>query len=319
MKPIAIAFSDLHVNLWKKHSIKGSRTILIWGILKKIAKRAQKLGIPVLHSGDLFHNPKSIENGLLRDFIFTYSDTFEKYGVNFYSISGNHDMSEKNTPEYKSPSYIDSFDKVFPTFKSLDFSSDWLGPQVKVHGIPYINGNVGFNKEVKHIIKSLIPNTFNILMIHTDLPQATDAFGHEIKEVQNINIKLFQAFDLVINGHIHKPQKLYKNAYILGSPYQQTRSEKGTELGYWLIYANHKPKFVPLNLPKFIDIEEGKEIPDDGNFYTIIPKPRETFISGKKYDAKIDRIKLAKKYIKHTEVKEFEKAKALIKILNSIP
>lgn len=297
--------------------MKGSRILILWHIMEIISDMANTLSVPTLFLGDLIHNPKYIENGLLQGVIHTYKNSFEKKNVDFYAISGNHDLAEKNTKENRSVSYITTLSEIFKTFKDLDFNSDWLAPGIKIHGIPYLNGNIGFNQELRAIKKSLLPNTFNILMIHTDLPQAKNAFGHKIDEVEGINTKLFRYFDLVLDGHIHNPQKLYKNTYILGPPYQQTRSEKGTELGYWLIYKEKEPKFVPLNFPKFIDIEEGKEVPNDGNFYTVIPKPRPEFKAGKKYDAKIDRVKLGKRYLKHTGVKDSKKEKALIKILNS--
>lgn len=318
MVPIAIAFSDFHINAWKKFSFRGSRTQLLWRIMSEISNAAIKHKVPILFPGDLFHNPKYLENAILQEFVFNYSELIEDRGIQFYAISGNHDMSEKNSKASQSSSYIRTFSQLFKTFHNMDFNM--VGPYpmgFTLSGVPYINGNKGFNKAVKDHIKNLDSEAYNILMIHTDLPQATDTFGHEIKEAEGIKTKYFKHFSLVIDGHIHKPQKISKNTYILGSPYQQTRSEKGLELGYWEIYRDAKPKLIPISTPKFIDIPEGEPIPDDGNYYTVIPKPKADIKIRKGFNNKTDKVKIAKRYLKHTKEKDKQKKKALIKILNS--
>lgn len=312
MEILALAFSDLHLHRWKAHSEKDSRMYASLGILKTVRKKALELKVPLLFTGDLVHNEKAIENKLLAGLAMVLQED----GTLMYGISGNHDMSEKNTIDHISPSYVQTLSNIFPrAIYCLDKKCVELG-KIKLFGIPFYNGNIGFRKEIRRFIREINPGSFNILMLHTDLPGATDAFGHIIDEVENIKTKYFKHFDLVIDGHIHKPQRFSKNTWILGAPYQQTRSEKGLDLGYWEIYRDHKPKLVKLDLPKFIDIEEGEDIPEDGNFYTVVPKPRE-FVTGKKFDAKLDRVKLAKKYLKHTEVKEKHYRKALLKILNT--
>lgn len=316
MDPIALAFSDLHLHRWKAFNKKDSRLDWTLTILDTIMQQARIKKVPILFTGDLIHNEKAIDNKILLKLGEKFGAGSNPFPSGIYSISGNHDMSEKNTFEHRSPSYITSMALLFPRFfYDMDFYAREVG-ELKLFGIPYINGNVGFKKILKGFIKQINPKKYNILMLHTDLPGATDAFGHVIDEVENIKLKYFKHFDLVLDGHIHKPQRVFKNTFILGSPYQQTRSEKGLDLGYWEIYKDRKPKKILLNLPQFIDVEEGDEVPDDGNFYTVIPKPRE-FVTGKKFDAKLDRVKLAKKYLNHTGIKNEEQRSALIKILNA--
>jgi DNA repair exonuclease SbcCD nuclease subunit len=322
MKPIAIAFSDFHAFLWKKFNKGGSRTALLWKILKEVSDAAKKYNVPVLFPGDMFHNPKYLENALLREFVINYLELFEERLVHLYGISGNHDMSERNNYVQRSVSYGQTFSKVFKTYHDMDFQG-WkllnLGNDFMLYGVPYINGNVGFNKYLKSIIKNLNKKEFNVLMVHTDLPGATDIYNRKIDEHEGVDSKLFKHFNLVLDGHIHKPQRIGKNAYILGSPYQQTRSEKGLELGYWKIYRDRKPKFVAIDSPKFIDIPEGEPVPEDGNFYTVIKKPKENLGKiSKNFHNRLDRSKLGKNYLNHIKELDKTKRKILLKTLNSV-
>ncbi len=314
MKLVALAFSDLHLHRWKAFSKDDSRMKAALDIIWRLRMMAQEREVPLLFTGDLIHNEKAIDNKVLSYLSVMLSPQLTNTII--WAISGNHDMSEKNTVDHGSPSYISSLENLAPhAIQCLDFKVKEFS-DIRVFGIPYLTGNKGLIKTLKGYIPQAKDDRYNILMLHTDLPGATDAFGHVIDEVENMRTKYFKHFDLVIDGHIHKPQKFSKNTYILGAPYQQTRSEKGLDLGYWEIYSDAKPKKIKLGLPKFIDIEEGQPIPEDGHFYTVIPKPRELF-QGAKFDAKLDRVKLAKKYLEHTEVKEKHFKKALIKVLNS--
>ena len=85
--------------------------------------------------------------------------------------------------------------------------------------IPYIDHNVGLSEYLKNI--KLDKDADNILMLHTDYPGAKDTDGREIDSVENLNLNVLNRFDLIICGHIHKPQRLSKKVYMIGAPYNK--------------------------------------------------------------------------------------------------
>src|SRR5690606_16199221 len=249
---------------------------------------------------------------------------FQEADIPFYAISGNHDMCEKNTFVQRSPTYLDGFTVINP-FKWLDFNS-LDTPNFKVHGIPYLNDNEGFIKALKERKKYLAKDKPNILLLHTDFPGAQEPDGRVVDSSEFIPLKMGKffkkfGFDLVLSGHIHKPQKLASNVYMLGAPYQQRTSDKNTDMGFWYVMQDLSMKFIPCNyMPKFIEIPEGSPKPDTFNLYIEIPKETEDQKDVKKlvFSNKTTTDKLAKKYLKVKGIKDKDKEKALIKALNKI-
>lgn len=327
-KIAALAFADLHANDWKISYSKnnnGLKTSL--EPLRIIGKRAKELNVPVLFAGDLIHKPKVIDNEVLMELASYLKAYF--YGVTFLAISGNHDQSKKNTSESTSPSYIRSLDILLRdspniTFRCIDNTTDdfpfGIGKRgLSVAGIPYYTHNNGFDKVLSKLKKHdpEYGDSLRILLIHRDLPGATNAFGHEIGEsnkIENLR-KYFKPFDLVLCGHIHKPQRLAGNVIMMGSPYQQNSGDMGLEMGYWEIYDDGTAKMVPLDLPKFKPLPKGMEPPDDYHYY--VPqanKANKASIVTGEFNNKVSRASIAKSYIKAKKIKSKSKKKALIKV-----
>lgn len=155
-------------------------------------------------------------------------------------------------------------------------------------------------------------------MLHTDYPGAKDCDGRIVDSVENLNLNILNRFDLVICGHIHKPQRLSKKVYMIGAPLQQRRTDKNTKLGYWKIYEDLSMKFVELKgFPKFIDVESEEDIKDDGNYYTVVPKQKtsEQVSTNHKITKQLTKTKLAKRYLKEKGIKDEKKQNLLIRTL----
>lgn len=309
---IALTFSDLHLHEWSefnKGNIRVDQALTVIQILERSAKRK---GVPLLFPGDLIHNPKFISNGLL-SIVLPF---FAGMEVDLYGIDGNHDQSEQNTKEHISPSYFETFSKVFPKMHSVNFRTIETEKFI-IHGIPYLTHNIGFEEAVKDI--KIIKGKPNILMIHTDLHNAADTNGRKIGSVTNIpnNMdKFFKKFTLVISGHIHKPQKLGSNIIMVGAPNQQRRTDRGSELGYWHIYSDGSTKFIPFKgiFPEF-KISE----PDGFNFCDKPKAKRVTKETTKviEFNSSNSRTKLAKSYCKENSIKDKKKIEALKKYLTN--
>jgi len=315
-KPIAIVFSDIHLNLW---NYKTERRIDDGkSLIKNIYTKAKLFKIPVLFTGDLIHKEKQISNKLLSILLPLFNRIWDKSKVETYAISGNHDQCEESTLNHISPSYINTFSKVFKNLNCIDHKSVKCNGMM-LHGIPYLTHDLNIGKAIKNRVKNIDKKLINILLIHTTLDGSLDTDGRGMdSNIESATNKLFKEFDLVITGHIHKPMKISKNIYQIGATNHQRKTDKNSELGYVLLYDDLSVEFVPLDYPKFVQLEYNEKHPDNKHFYYNKEKP----IKKNKHDTNhdfsetTDYTKLAKNYIKEKGINDKAKKKALITILN---
>lgn len=313
-KVIAIAFSDSHLNLWAKFNKDYKRTQDSFRVLFKIKEVCNKYNVPALFCGDLFHKPEVIQKELFTKLIKQF---LKLNGTSFkcYAISGNHDIMEISKVGIQPKSWVYDLDPLFPWLHDLDYGTFRLTPNIQVHGIPYVDHNIGLSTYLKKM--KLEDGYKHILLLHTDYPGAKDTDGRVVDSAENINLNMLNQFDLVLCGHIHKPQRLSKKVYMLGAPIQQRRTDKDCKMGYWLVMYDLSMKFVELKgFPKFIDVETEAEIKDDGNYYTVIPKTQRVEVkSSHKITKQLSKSRLAKRYLKEKGIKDKTKEGLLIKVL----
>ena len=310
---IALAISDLHINLWAKFNENNHRTLNSFRVLSILQKKSKEYSCPILFCGDLFHKAESMDQDLSE---IVYNE-FNKLGCLWvYAISGNHDIkkiSQIGKPPY---SWLYSVEKY--GIEILDYTTRILSgyhKEVEVHGIPYIDNNAGISQYIKNM--KLDSKKKHILLLHTDYPGAKDTDGREVDSVENLNVNLLNKFDLVLCGHIHKPQRLGKKVYMIGAPNQQRRTDKDCKMGYWKIYSDLSMEFVPLKgFPKFKDVESTEDIKDDGNYYTVIPKKSSIPVNNQhKITKQLSKKVLAKKYLKEKGIKDKVKSNLLVEVL----
>jgi DNA repair exonuclease SbcCD nuclease subunit len=171
-------------------------------------------------------------------------------------------------------------------------------------------------------------------VIHTDLHNALSTDGRETGTTENIPTDLhhfFRDFDLVVSGHIHKPQIIVPDhVYMIGAPQQQNRGDKDCQMGYWILYEDRghdqlEMKFVPTDYPKFIELKEHDyiKIPEgsmDANFYIKIPDDEvsEDAKGFASFSSNADRTKIVKRWAKATGETSKLKLKTLKTILNKV-
>ena len=272
--------------------------------------------VPALFCGDLFHKAESVDTDLLREWT-TFNDV--NYNWRMYYINGNHELNHKNDPHNYQLGIPDMLCKSW--MRSLNFGWTFLKPNIIVHGIPYIDNNTGVDAYLKSLIekeKIGSDNTKHILMLHTTYPGARDTDGREIESPNSINPNLLNKFDLVLCGHIHKPQQLSKKVYMIGAPIQQRRTDKDAEMGFWKLYDDLSMKFIPLDgWPKFIDVETEEEVKDDGNYYTVLGKKSSEIINpNHKITKQLSPKSLARKYMRAKGVKNPGIRNKLTQVLN---
>lgn len=310
---IAIAFSDLHLNMWAKFNKDNGRTLDSIKVLRLIKTVCVDLQVPALFCGDFLHKPEVLDQEL-GQLIMKYLNELH---CRVIAISGNHDLNEVNSFDKPKKSWLHFFGRVFHWLDVIDFKATQLDEERKimVYGVPYIDHNIDLCKYLKKI--EFKKGYKNILLLHTDYPGAKDTDGRVIDSAENLNLNVLNRFDLVLCGHIHKPQRLGKKVYMIGAPVQQRRTDKNCEMGYWEVYSDLSMNFVPLKgFPKFIDVETEEEIKDDGNYYTVVPKSSRVEVSTKhKITKQLSKKKLAKRYLKEKGIKDKVKENLLIKVL----
>lgn len=317
MKVIAIAFSDLHLNDWAKHNQDNQRTLNHFRVLSIINDLCKKYKCPALFCGDMFHKAENMSQELL----LLNQEYLAKLAFNCLAIEGNHDLYRVSTVKNPVHGWIHYFSRIYPFWLTdLSFSSYDMYPttqlKIKVHGVPYIDHNIGLNDYLKNL--ELDEGYKHILLLHTDYPGAEDTDGRKVDSVENLNLNILNRFDLVLCGHIHKPQRLSKKVYMVGAPLQQRRTDKNCKLGFWLVYEDLSVKFKAFDIfPKFIDVESEDEIKDDGNYYTVVPKQKtsEQTSTNHKITKQLTKTKLAKRYLKEKGIKDEKKQNLLIRTL----
>ena len=316
---IALAFSDLHISDWAKFNKDNQRTLNHFKVLSILREICLRKRVPLLFCGDLLHKPESITQGLLGTLQEQFRELNSDSKFKCYAVSGNHDQSNISLISTPSPSWINIFSEQYNWLNCLDFKTERVALgfyNIEIHGIPYIDHNKGLNEYLREL--PLDSACKHILLLHTDYPGAKDCDGRVVDSVENLNINILsKRFDLVLCGHIHKPQRLGKKVYMIGAPLQQMRTDKNNELGYWEIYKDLTLKFVPLeDFPKFIDVESEDEIKDDGNYYTVLPKKASIEVNTKhKITKRLSKKVLAKRYLKEKGIKDKVKQNLLINVL----
>jgi DNA repair exonuclease SbcCD nuclease subunit len=324
-KPFAIAFSDIHFNKWKSHNKDGKRIFQSIKALGEIADQCIFLGskekpLPLLFSGDLMHHPFKVDNDLFNQVSSALESRVFSRGIKTYAISGNHDQCERNTFTHASPTWLNGFAELKKgQFNLVDFGyADHNN--YRIFGIPYLKDNNGFAEALQKMEQWLDCKVFNILLIHTDLPGAVDCSNRTIESVDGLPLNLkkaFKKFNLVLNGHIHKPQVNIEGKLItIGSPIHQVKSDEGEKMGYWIIYSDCSYEFKPLKgYPRFITLDEDQDEPDDKNYYIKTPKLFVEEKSNTPIMKSSDRVGIAKSFCKTKGATEVQ-TKLLIEILN---
>lgn len=319
MKYIGVALSDLHMANWKQFNQDQRRLNQPIQILNAIESEACKRNIPILFPGDWNDHPRHIDNVVLQ-VLGKITQNLNTSNKEIIGINGNHDLIKTNS--YKNPQegYLHHFANMGAPFKCIDFSSTDTR-HYRVHGIPYINGNSDFMEALENRIQNLSQKA-NVLMLHRDLPGALEPDGRRIDpELHNNELrKAFKHFDLVISGHIHKPQALThlgKHVYMLGAPAQQRRSDAKCSMGYWLIKKDFTLKYVPLNLPEFRYHEYDTEPDNDTDYWIRLPKPIVALdeVEGN-FRANMHRGDIVKEYFKVKNIKNKSRLKLIMDLID---
>ena len=149
---LALVFSDLHLNLWAKFNEDYSRTKNGFDVIETLCDKASKHHVPILFCGDMFHKPENIDQELAlmaKSFFDGLEEKFPRQRI--YCIEGNHDLKRVNTIGNMNKGWISLFqNRVLNVIDPADALN--IGPfsEFQVHGVPYIDHNVGLSEYLKN-------------------------------------------------------------------------------------------------------------------------------------------------------------------------
>ena len=248
--------SDLHIGKRVNEFSMLEDQKYILGQILKAAKEHQPEGI--ILAGDIYDKPVPAAEAVqvFDDFLTSLNEM----GLPVFMISGNHDSPErvsyggrlmKKSGIYVAPVYEGKTEKV-------EFTDEY--GKVCIHLLPFIKPAVvrhafeggEFEKEAEAVCdhQSAVKMAVSHMDIDTDVRNVliahqfvTGAMRCESEEVSvggldNVDASVFDDFDYVALGHIHRPQKMGR----------ETLRYSGTPLKYSFSEADHKKSVTIVEL-----------------------------------------------------------------------
>lgn len=218
----------------------------------------------VIIAGDIYNKaaPGSDAMMVLDDFV----TGLVNYGISIYMISGNHDSSER----------ISYFSKLIR--KSGIYTTDAFNGRLQqihiedsfglltIHLMPFIRPVqvkkfypdreiINYEDAVRIVLDNspVNKNERNILVCHQFVTGAeiSDSEEFAVGGLDCIDASLFDDFDYVALGHLHKPQKVRR----------ETMRYSGSPMKYSLSEANHKKSVTIIEVKEKGEAPEIRQIP----------------------------------------------------------
>ncbi len=247
---------DLHIGKW----VNGFSMIEDQKyILKEILKIVDKVKPDgVIIAGDVYDRPVAPSEAvvLFDEFMFQLSNK----NIKTFIVSGNHDSAERlacgsrlmtNEGTFISKVYDgicepivleDQFGKIniylLPFIKPIHVRSKYPDEDIKTYedAVKIAIDNMPIDREQR-----------NVLVTHQFVAgsQRSDSEEMSVGGTDNIGVEVFDDFDYVALGHIHKPQKIGRD----------TMRYSGSPLKYSFSEANHSKSVTIVELKNKGDIE----------------------------------------------------------------
>lgn len=259
-------FTDMHLDNWSAFSsiTNTGYNSRFWEqvkILEGILAYAEKHDCKIVFGGDLFNRRMLVPTDVLH---ITY-ELFASYTSQpIYLLVGNHDMYTWN-PECTPLRQYDAMNHMnIITEPTVVYAHPTTNISMVPHG-------------------ALIPTcpasdtTYDILLTHYGVNEARLG-PKDFRMKDDLTVKELKdlGYDLVMLGHIHKPQALAENIIVMGSPMSHSFHE-ANETKYFYVFDCETKELVkyPTGAPMFLthDVKTKKELNKidikDGNYHRI--------------------------------------------------
>lgn len=253
-----IHLSDLHIGKKvNEFSMLDDQNYIFTKIIHIIDK--QKIeGVWI--AGDIYD--KAIPSREAVQLFDSFLTQISERNIPIFLISGNHDAAERIAfgakLMHKSKVYVSPlFDgKIIPNLLEDEYGeiAVYMLPFIKPASVrPFLDTPIeSYNDAVKAVIEriEIQPNRRNVLIAHQFVTGAEKSESEDISVggMDNVDVSVFEAFDYVALGHIHKAQHIgHKTVRYCGTPLKYSFSE-----------VNHKKSvsIVTLKQKGDITIEE---------------------------------------------------------------
>ena len=249
--------ADLHIGKSVcEHSMLDEQRFILASILDVVRREKPDA---FLVAGDVYDKsvPSAEAVAVLDDFLVRLSET----GTKVFVLSGNHDSVERiafggrlmaNRGVYMSPVYSGAFTPV--TLKDESGEVDvWMLPFVRPATVRACLESDDDRDQVTDYTSAmrmaiaqmkLTAGRRNVLLAHQFVTGAERSDSEEnVGGLDNVDASVFEGFDYVALGHIHKPQNVAKDeAGVARVRYS------GTPLKYSLSEASHKKSLTAIEL-----------------------------------------------------------------------
>lgn len=318
--------SDLHIGKRvNEFSMLEDQEYILNEIIK-IAKDENISGIII--AGDVYD--KTVPPIEAVDLADEFLTKLVEENISIYMISGNHDLPERL-----------NFGSRIMEKNNLFICSEYDGDlrkiviedeygKLNIYFLPYIkpsivNNKLGletktydeFVKEALKVIDIDIEER-NILIAHqfvtfgSTVPELSDSETKSLGGIDNVDASVFDKFDYVALGHIHKPQKIGREVIrYSGSPLKYSFSECSHKKSVCIVDFKEKNnleiKLVPL-IPKR-DMKHLKTSMEDlksGNILASIPSDTYMHITLTDEEEVIDAISKVREIFKNVMVLDFD-------------
>ena len=197
-----------------------------------IAKDAKQRGCArIVINGDLFHTRGSVPVDVYQ-FVYVWLETVAKQlGLGIAILVGNHDQVDKSGSVHS----VYGLRRLVTVCDRADMLKT---ENITIYCIPYTTDHDKLMKLLDAAPKA------DILFAHLGVDGA--AIGpveYRIKDPITVEALHPERYKFVLLGHYHKPQKLAKNVYYIGSPAQINRGEVG-ETKRWMLWDSDKPDVI---------------------------------------------------------------------------
>ncbi len=227
----------------------------------------------VLIAGDIYDKsvPTVEAITLFEEFLMELADR----KIKVFIISGNHDSVERVSFGAdlfkKSNIYIaKAYDGNVPAIELEDEYG-----KLYVHLLPFVKPAMvkkyyedseitDYNSAIKTVVENMILDSSkrNIILVHQFITGAVRSDSEEVflGGLDNVDFEVFDDFDYVAMGHIHKPQSMgRKNVRYSGSPLKYSIDEIKHKKSMTIIELNNKGEISIDTIP-FVQIKDIKKL-----------------------------------------------------------
>ena len=243
--------SDLHIGKRVNEYSMLDEQKFIFSKILDIAKSEQPDAIII--AGDIYDKslPSTEAVSLFDDFLVGLAEL----GKAIFIISGNHDSTErlsfgsrimKNNNIYLSPVYDGQIQPIILKDGNIDFAFYML-PFIKPSMVKYYAGEdvetKTYDSAMRYVISKMDidQSCRNVLIAHQFITGAerTDSEDLIVGGQENIDASVFDAFDYVALGHLHRPQSCGRETIrYSGSPLKYSFSEVDDEKSLCIVEIN---------------------------------------------------------------------------------